>query len=142
LLCSPGEETDMNAIQSIHVASTSESRAVPGRFERTLQGAAAGLASGIAGTVALAAPFVPAGTIVSAAVRSATAAAGSSGAASASENDVLAATRALQQQSQSDNLQYLQLQEDMQRENRQFTTLSNVMRVEHDSARAAIQNIH
>jgi hypothetical protein len=146
LLCSPGKETDMNAIQSIHVAPTSESRAVPGRFERTLQGAAAGLASGIAGTVALAAPFVPAGTVLSAAVRSAAAgsstAATAAGAASGSENDVLAATRALQQQSQSDNLQYLQLQEDMQRENRQFTTLSNVMRVEHDSARAAIQNIH
>ena len=127
----------MNAIPSIHVAPTSESRPLPGRFERALQGAAAGLAS----TIELAAPFVPAGTVVSAAVRSATAAA-TGAAAAGSEGDVLAATRALQQQSQSDNLQYLQLQEDMQRENREFTTLSNVLRVEHDSARAAIQNIH
>jgi hypothetical protein len=142
LLLGRGEEEPMNAIPSIHVAPTSESRPSPGRFERALQGAAAGLA----GTIELAAPFVPAGTVVSAAVRAATGAAGAGGAAGAasatSETDVLAATRALQQQSQSDNLQYLQLQEDMQRENRQFTTLSNVLKVEHDSARAAIQNIH
>jgi hypothetical protein len=133
-----------SAIPSIHVATTSETRPSPGRFERALQGAAAGLA----GAVELAAPFVPGGTVVSAAVRSATAAATGTAIAAAAttgtggETDVLAATRALQQQSQSDNLQYLQLQEDMQRENRQFTTLSNVLRVEHDSARAAIQNIH
>ncbi len=38
--------------------------------------------------------------------------------------------------------EYLQLQENMQRENREFTTLSNVMRVKHDSAKSAIQNIH
>jgi hypothetical protein len=54
---------------------------------------------------------------------------------------VLAATRALQQQSQSFNLQYLQLQEDTQRESRTFAALSNVMKVKHESAQGAIQNI-
>jgi hypothetical protein len=133
----------MNKIESIHVAPTSESRSVPGRFELALRGAAAGLAGGVAAGIELAAPLVPAGTIVSAAVRSATAgtAAGAMGAA-AGETDLLAATRALQQQSQSANLEYLQLQENMQRENREFTALSNVMKVKHDSARSAIQNIH
>lgn len=132
-------------IQSIHVAPTSQSRSVPGRFERALQGAAAGLARGIAGGVELAAPFVPAGTVVSAAVRSvanAAASAATGAAASGGEGELLDATRTLQQQSQSFNLQYLQLQEGLQRENREFTALSNVMKVKHDSARSAIQNIH
>jgi len=39
-------------------------------------------------------------------------------------------------------LQYLQLQEQMQRESREYQALSNVMKVKHDSARAAIANIH
>jgi hypothetical protein len=30
----------------------------------------------------------------------------------------------------------------MQRESREFTSLSNVMKVKHDSAKAAINNIH
>jgi hypothetical protein len=30
----------------------------------------------------------------------------------------------------------------MQRESREFTALSNVMKVKHDSAKAAIANIH
>ena len=134
----------MNKIESIHVAPTSESRSVPGRFEQALRGAAAGLASGVAAGVELAAPFVPAGTVVSAAVRSAVsgATAGAVGTAAGGAGDLLAATRSLQQQSQSANLEYLQLQEGMQRENREFTTLSNVMRVKHDSAKSAIQNIH
>ena len=48
----------------------------------------------------------------------------------------------MQQEAQAMNLQYLQLQERMQQESREFTTLSNVMRVKHDTARAAISNIH
>jgi len=83
-----------------------------------------------------------------------TAAGGTSGAGSAggstdgsaggttSQSDLLEATRALQQEAQAMNLQYLQLQEQMQQENREFTALSNVMRVKHDSARNAISNIH
>jgi len=134
----------MNKIASIHVAPTSQSRSVPGRFEQALRGAVTGLASGVAAGIELAAPFVPAGTVVSAAVRSAVsgAAAGAAGGGAGGETDLLAATRALQQQSQSANLEYLQLQENMQRENREFTTLSNVMKVKHDSAKSAIQNIH
>jgi hypothetical protein len=58
------------------------------------------------------------------------------------ECDILEATRALQQEAQTFNLQYLQLQESMQRESREFQALSNVMKVKHDSAKAAINNIH
>lgn len=139
----------MNQIESIHVAPTSQSRAVPGRFEQALRGAAAGLAGGVAAAIEVAAPIVPGGTVLSAAVRSAVAGtiasaagAAASGTGASGEGDMLEATRALQQQSQSFNLQYLQLQESLQQESREFTTLSNVMKVKHDSAKAAIQNIH
>jgi ribulose kinase len=149
----------MNRIDSIHVAATTERKAEPGRFSTALRAAAAGAARGVAATVELAAPYVPGGTVLSAAVRSAaapargrlgvtaadpgTAAAGAAGAGSAaSEGDILEATRALQQEAQTFNLQYLQLQESMQRESREFQALSNVMKVKHDSAKAAINNIH
>jgi hypothetical protein len=59
----------------------------------------------------------------------------------AGETDIMASARALQAESQAYNAQYLQLQEAMQRENREFTALSNVMKVKHDTARAAIGNI-
>jgi hypothetical protein len=63
------------------------------------------------------------------------------GATGNAETDVMASARALQAESQAFNAQYLQLQEAMQRENREFTALSNVMKVKHDTARAAIGNI-
>ncbi len=153
----------MNRIDTIHVAPTTERKAEPGRFGVTLRAAAAGFARGVAATVDLAAPYVPGGTVLSAAVRSAAGAArGRPGAfgpdagtsalgsaatnavtsSAADEGDVLAATRELQRESQTFNLQYLQLQEAMQRESREFTALSNVMKVKHDSAKTAIGNIH
>lgn len=39
------------------------------------------------------------------------------------------------------NLEYLQLQQDMQAQNRQFTLVSNIMKVKHDTAKAAINNV-
>lgn len=142
----------MNRIESIHVAPTTTPKTTPGRFGTALRAAAGGLARGVAATVELAAPFVPGGTVLSGAIRSAArgtplapgALAGGSIAAAAAtgEGDVLEATRALQQEAQTFNLQYLQLQEAMQREGREFTALSNVMKVKHDSAKAAINNIH
>ncbi|BDG04367.1 hypothetical protein [Anaeromyxobacter oryzae] len=138
----------MNRIESIHVAPTSERHAEPGRFQSALRGAASGLARGVAATVELAAPYVPGGTVLSAAVRGAVAGADGTGAAagstpgSSAPDDVLGATRQLQEEARTYNLQYLQLQENMQRESREFTALSNVMKVKHDSAKSAIQNIH
>jgi hypothetical protein len=141
----------VNTIESIHVAPTTERKAEPGRFENALRTAAAGLAQGVAATVELAAPYVPAGTVLSAAVRStsrapssavSTAASPGGGGAAPAEGDVLEATRTLQREARSFNLQYLQLQENVQRESREFTALSNVMKVKHDSAKSAIGNIH
>ncbi len=50
-------------------------------------------------------------------------------------------TKAMQELNQSFNLQYLGLQQEMQSENRQFTTLSNVMKTKHDTAKNAINNV-
>jgi hypothetical protein len=154
----------MSRVESITVAPTTERKTVPGRFEAALQGATRALAAGVAGAVELAAPAVPFGNVLAGAVRaglqggaphglggslgggsmagrlSASGAPGTGGAGS--QGDLLEATRAMQQEAQAMNLQYLQLQERMQQESREFTTLSNVMRVKHDTARAAIGNIH
>jgi hypothetical protein len=148
----------MNRIESVHVAPTTERKTEPGRFGAALRGAAAGVAHGIAASVELAAPYVPGGTVLSGAIRStasgleartrsgstssASSTAGAAAGAAGGEGDVLEATRALQQEARTFNLQYLQLQENMQRESREFTALSNVMKVKHDSAKAAINNIH
>jgi hypothetical protein len=47
----------------------------------------------------------------------------------------------MQNQSQSFNLQYLQLQNNISQENRQFTMVSNIMKVKHDTAKNSINNI-
>jgi len=153
----------MTQVESITVAPTTERKTVPGRFEAALQGATRAMASGVVGAVELAAPAIPFGTVLAGAVRggpspggpgsglgtSRLSAVGGLGAASStgtgsagSQGDLIEATRAMQQEAQAMNLQYLQLQERMQQESREFTTLSNVMRVKHDTARAAIGNIH
>jgi hypothetical protein len=156
----------MSRVESITVAPTTERKTVPGRFEAALQGATLALASGAVGAVELAAPAVPFGYVLSGAIRaglqggvvpSGSLAGGLGGArlsaasvvgaatgtgSAGSQGDLLEATRAMQLEAQAMNLQYLQLQERMQQESREFTTLSNVMRVKHDTARAAIGNIH
>jgi hypothetical protein len=45
-------------------------------------------------------------------------------------------------QSQALNLYYLQVQEEVNAQNRTFTALSNVLEVEHSTAKSAIGNIH
>jgi hypothetical protein len=149
----------MERIGTLVVAPSTERKAEPGRFGAALHNAAAQVASGIASSVALAAPYVPGGAVLAGAVRAAapaparvgTAAGGglaggtpgsASAAGAAGGGDVVEATRALQQEAQTFNLQYLQLQESMQRESREFTAVTNVMKVKHDCAKSAINNIH
>jgi hypothetical protein len=55
--------------------------------------------------------------------------------------ELLEAQRLLQQQSNSFNAQYLGLQNEIQRESREYNTVSNIMKVRHDSAKSAINNI-
>lgn len=60
-----------------------------------------------------------------------------SGSGSEGSNELWAMT----QQSQEFNLMYLQLQEELSRENRRFSALSNVLKSRHDTAQAVIANI-
>jgi hypothetical protein len=39
------------------------------------------------------------------------------------------------------NLQYLQLQQQMQNENRSYTAVSNIMKTKHDTVKNSISNI-
>jgi hypothetical protein len=47
----------------------------------------------------------------------------------------------MQAEGQAFNVKYLSLQENLQRENRQFTALSNVLKARHETAQSAISNI-
>ena len=65
---------------------------------------------------------------------------GSSGASSSGGTDY-DSMRQLQEESKEMNMFFLQLQQKMQQENRRFSTLSNIMKSKHDTARSAINNI-
>jgi uncharacterized protein YukE len=55
--------------------------------------------------------------------------------------DLVASARALQEANISYNVQYLNLQQEMQANNRAFTALSNVMKTKHETVKNAINNI-
>lgn len=57
------------------------------------------------------------------------------------QQDLMNQTKQMQEMMASFNLQYLQLQEKMQQENRSFSTISNVMKTKHDTAKASINNV-
>lgn len=57
------------------------------------------------------------------------------------QQDLMNQTKDMQEMMASFNLQYLQLQEKMQQENRSFTTISNVMKTKHDTAKSSINNV-
>lgn len=66
---------------------------------------------------------------------------GAGGAQGGSQQDLLNQTKGMQEMMASFNLQYLQLQEKMQAENRSFSTVSNVMKTKHDTAKSSISNV-
>lgn len=53
----------------------------------------------------------------------------------------LSATKDMEEQQMSFNLQYLQLQSQMQHENRSYTAVSNIMKTKHDTVKNSISNI-
>jgi hypothetical protein len=57
------------------------------------------------------------------------------------QQDLMNQTKALQEMQMSFNLQYLTLQQKMQGENRQFSTISNVLKTKHDTTKNSINNI-
>jgi hypothetical protein len=62
-------------------------------------------------------------------------------AAAAGGQPEMATVEAMMQSGQASNLQLLALQEQVQQENQRFSTISNVMRAKHDTAKAAVSNI-
>lgn len=78
-------------------------------------------------------------------VPGASAAGGSASAAGATGKgeqwDLLEAQKAMQVEGQQFNAAYLELQNQMQKESREQNAISNIMKVRHDSAKAAINNI-
>lgn len=55
--------------------------------------------------------------------------------------DMLEAQKLMAAEGQKFNLAYLQMQNEMQQESREHNAVSNIMKVRHDSAKAAINNI-
>jgi hypothetical protein len=51
------------------------------------------------------------------------------------------ATKQMQEMNMSFNLQYLQLQQQMQHENRTYTAISNVLKTKHDTVKNSISNV-
>ena len=57
------------------------------------------------------------------------------------QEQLLDATKQMQEMQMSFNLQYLMLQSQMQHENRSDTAISNIMKTKHDSVRNTISNV-
>ncbi|OGQ92186.1 MAG: hypothetical protein A2289_02550 [Deltaproteobacteria bacterium RIFOXYA12_FULL_58_15] len=55
--------------------------------------------------------------------------------------DMMSQMQQFQEMNQSFNMQYLGLQQQMQSDNRQYTSLSNIMKIKHDTVKASINNI-
>ena len=113
----------------------------PAPFRDVLAGGVSLLLSG-----AEVATHVVAGPVMAAAVHDvrveATATvAGGTGGASPGGSAGLPGVQSLLQDGQASNLQLLALQQQIQDESQQFSTLSNVMRARYDTAKAAVSNI-
>jgi hypothetical protein len=119
-----GAPTLAAAVQSATLGATSAVRGVPAVPAGGLGAAALPLAAAAPGAAASTAGAGP-GTL----------------AAGASDGSDLATMQAMQRESQAFNMQLLNLQEEVQQENRRFSTLSNVLRAKHDTAKAAVSNI-
>ncbi len=111
---------------------------------RSFRNVMSNVADGALGAVATVAPFVPGGQLVGMAasglreLRSAAPPALAGGGQDAQMQEMFA----MQKQSQAFNLQYLNLQTELQDDNRRFSTLTNLMKVRHDTMKAAINNMH
>lgn len=71
----------------------------------------------------------------------ATAGTGASAAGQGDAWDLLEAQKLMAADGQKFNMAYLALQNEMQKESREHNAISNIMKVRHDSAKAAINNI-
>ncbi len=56
-------------------------------------------------------------------------------------NESFEQIKQIQQQSQQFNLKYLELQQEIQEENRRYTALSNVLKANHDTVKSVLTNL-
>ena len=100
------------------------------------------VADGALDTVSAVAPAIPGGRLVKMAadglqgLREQT-----PGALGPGGEDEMSEMWEMQRRNQAYNMQYLQLQQEAQEQNRRFKTLSNLMKVRHDTAKSAINNM-
>ena len=154
----------------LNTNSTTTRQSTRSDFGNAVRRSLGSTANAVGGAVSTAAPMVPGGAVVSAAVNGALGSGGGStgtmGAQAGfagsgdipfggpglgsntgtkttgnSQQDLMNQTKDMQEMMQSFNLQYLQLQEKMQSENRSFSTVSNVMKTKHDTAKTSISNV-
>jgi len=116
---------------------TTRPRPTPPPAGRRFRAALDSSAGALLGAVESASALVPGGAVVSAAVRSGVGPAASTG-PSGSPHGGLGDTRSALME---DSMEYIRIQQQMQAENRRFSTLSNVMKARHETAKNAIGNI-
>lgn len=58
-----------------------------------------------------------------------------------SQAQMMLATRHMQDMNNRFNMQYLQIQQSMQKDSREFTMISNIMKTKHDTARNSLSNL-
>ena len=97
------------------------------------------LAGGALDTISTVGSILPGGSIISAAAKGVKLLTGAGG---SSENDQMDKMWEMQKENQSFNLEYFELQSSMQSDNRRFSTLSNLMKARHDTAKSAINNMN
>ncbi len=96
------------------------------------------LAGGALDTISTVGSILPGGSIISAAAKGVKLLTG----AGTSNNGQMDKMWEMQKENQSFNLEYFELQSEMQSDNRRFTTLSNLMKARHDTAKSAINNMN
>lgn len=102
------------------------------------------IADGALAGVAALAPIIPGGQLVGMAANGLRELKGSApgGGMPGAQDEQMNEMFEMQKQSQAFNLQYLELQTGLQDDNRRFSTLTNLMKVRHDTAKSAINNMH
>jgi hypothetical protein len=112
----------------------------PAPFREVLAGGVSLLLSG-----AEVATHVVAGPVMAAAIHGArleaTSAVAGGGIGNSTGSPDVSGVQSLLQDGQAANMQLLSLQQQIQNESQQFSTLSNVMRARYDTAKAAVSNI-
>jgi hypothetical protein len=101
-----------------------------------------GVADAALATTSAVAPMLPGGQAIGAAAQGIQALKGSADGLGGANGDQIDRMWQMQQENQAYNMEYMQLQQSMQADNRNFSTMSNLLKVRHDTAKSAINNMH